>query len=80
MTCTGPNCTREAMPTAGLCHSHYVQQRRTGKLKPLRTSEPKTRVIFRCPESLKTSAERSAKREGIDPAEWWRRAGKERLK
>lgn len=79
MTCTGPQCDRPA-EVGDHCRGHYMQARRGGPLRPLRSTDPRTQVVFRCTEELKDRAERSAKTEGIEPAEWWRRAGIDRLK
>lgn len=76
--CKGPECEREA--TVGdHCVAHYMQGFRGGPLKPLRSGDASEQVTFRCPPALKKAAEKAAKAEGIDPAEWWRRAGNERL-
>lgn len=77
-TCIGPECARAAT-RAGLCPAHYMQKRRGVELKPLRTGDESAQITFRCSPNLKKDSERAAKREGVDPAEWWRRAGVARL-
>jgi hypothetical protein len=77
-TCNGPECSRPAK-LKGLCASHYMQARRGDDLKPLRSGEDSAQVGFRCSPALKKAAEKAAKKERIDSAEWWRRAGKNRL-
>ena len=78
MTCKGPDCDRSA-DVGDLCRAHYQQTRR-GELQPLRGGNLDSSVVFKLPKALKQSAERAARREQIDPSEWWRRAGQERLK
>lgn len=74
MTCSGPDCDRPSQ-VSGLCLAHYRQDLRGNPLQPLRDPKPSSQVTFRCPTEIKAKAERAAARAGIDPAEWWRRAG-----
>ena len=75
-TCRGPACDRPAV-LHGLCRSHYQQERRARPLRPLRgpSTEEGAQITFRCTAELKRTAEKAAKKEGIDAAEWWRLAG-----
>jgi hypothetical protein len=73
-TCKGPECDREA-EVAGMCTSHYMQQRRNGELAPLQTGEHTAAVVFKCPPELKRAAEKAAKAADLTAAEWWREAG-----
>lgn len=77
--CAGPECVNEAK-RVGLCDAHYQQQYRGHRLKPLRTSTGSSeQVVFRCPPELKHAAEKAAAHAGVEPAEWWRRAGRAAL-
>lgn len=80
-TCTFDGCGRPAQ-AKGLCPGHYQQQRRQEELKPLGTPKGESvleLVNFKAPPDLIENAKADAKREGIEPSEWWRRAGRERL-
>ncbi|MGQ0508913.1 MAG: hypothetical protein ACT4TC_26725 [Myxococcaceae bacterium] len=39
----------------------------------------KSALLLRMPEDLREESDRAAAAEGIQPVEWWRRAGRERL-
>jgi hypothetical protein len=78
-TCKGPECDREA-EVAGMCTSHYMQQRRNGELAPLQTGEHTAQVVFKCPPELKRAAEKAAKAADLTAAEWWRNLAEREFK
>lgn len=80
-TCTFDGCDRPAQ-AKGLCPGHYQQQRRDERLEPLKFERGQgegEKVRFTAPAELKDAVEADAKVEGVEPSEWWRRAGRERL-
>lgn len=80
-TCTFDGCDRPVQ-ARGLCPGHYQQQRRGEDPKPLGTAKGESVleiVNFKAQPDLIEGAKRDADREGIEPSEWWRRAGRERL-
>lgn len=77
--CRGPECDRPAR-AAGLCASHYQQRRRGQELRPLgKQVEADVSFTLRLPADLATAASEAAAREGLHVAEWWRRAGRDRV-
>lgn len=82
MKCKGPECRNEAV-SRELCAGHLKQLTRHPEraLKPLRQGAAfGAQVVFSVTPKMKRGAELAAEREGVDPSEWWRRAGAERLK
>lgn len=80
----GPDATACGRPllAKGLCAGHYHQQRRKEPLTPLKFERGQgegEKVRFTAPAELKDAVEADAKVEGVEPSEWWRRAGRERL-
>lgn len=78
MNCRFPDCDRPARPL-GLCDAHYMQQRRTGTLRPLASGDLSEQVSFRLPRYLKRAALRAARDAGITEGEWWRQIAKHKL-
>lgn len=81
MQCTFDGCT-EKVHAKGLCAGHYSQRGRHEDLRPLKWKRGEGEgemVAFKAPAELKEAAEKDADQEGVNPSEWWRRAGRERL-
>lgn len=79
-TCTEPACD-EAAHARGLCWRHYQQERR-GRLRetPLRAARGAGgQVVFRLSEPQRLLVAELARREEIEPSEWYRRAVAERV-
>ncbi|MFN7132396.1 MAG: hypothetical protein ACK4N5_09945 [Myxococcales bacterium] len=79
-TCTEQGCDRDAV-AQGLCSRHYQQQRRgrLGKTQAVSAPGEGEQLVLRMPRELREHAAAAAEREGVTEAEWWRRAGRERV-
>jgi hypothetical protein len=83
MTCTargsGWQCDRDA-ERGDYCKPHYMQLRRNGELRPLRTAgDADAQVAFRCPSELRAQVEHDASTRGLTLTEWWLDAARRAL-